>query len=291
MPAATTLLILQKDGKKRADGLVPLYSMGKSPPTTWKKFYLPRSLLGGISKGKDQHWQLHYTISQHFQAVKAFQHLEHQETSKHWSLYRNDVSGHKPADIPAPQSPGGVEVLPTRSSAGRAQSARRARSSCSRQLPVGSIVSTFTQVPGLEETGRSKKTKEQRCLNSSANILSHLDKRHARKTSIIGVQLLLQNSHDYSMHTHIQHRSVQPVSRARRGCMHCCLSSNLHLIPYAGISTEGNKVVTSIMQAQLALWNPCQQLQWRTMDQAALIPVEAAHTLPSPTTSRADSVT
>lgn len=223
MPAATTLLILKKDGKKRADGLVLLYSMGKSPPTTWKKFYLPRSLLGGISKGKDQHWQLHYTILQHFQAVKAFQHLEHQETSKHWGLYSNDVSGHKPADIPAPPNPGGVEVLPTRSSAGRAQSARRARSSCSRQLPVGSIVSTFTQVPGLEETGRSKKTKEQRCLNSSANILSHLDKRHARKTSIIGVQLLLQNSHDCSMHTHIQHRSVQPVSRARRGCMHCCL--------------------------------------------------------------------
>lgn len=110
-------------------------------------------------------------------------------------------------------------MLPTRSSAGRAQSARRARSSCSWQLPVGSIVSTFTQVPGLEETGRSKKTKEQRCLNSSTNILSHLDKRHSRKTSIIAVQLLLQNTHSFSMHTHIQHPAVQPVSRARRGCI------------------------------------------------------------------------
>lgn len=195
--------------KRRARDLVPLYSMAKSSPTTWKGFYLPRSLLGGISTEKDQHWWPHYTILQHFQAIKAFQHLEHQE-SKHWSVYSNDVTGHKWADIPAPQSPQGVEVLPTRSSAGRAQSARRARSSCSRQLPVGSIVSTFTQVPGLEETGRSKKTKEQRSLNSSTNILSHLGKRHARKTIIIAVQLLLENTHNSSMHTHIQHLSVQP---------------------------------------------------------------------------------
>lgn len=141
-------------------------------------------------------------------------------------------------------------MLPTRSSAGRAQSARRARSSCSRQLPVGSMVSTFTQVPGLEETARSKKTKEQRFLNSSTKILSHLDKTRARKTSTIAVQLLLQNTHNSSMHTHIQHPS-----------------------------------------AQVALWNPCHQLQLRTMDQAALIPAEATHTLPSPTTPRADSVT
>lgn len=93
-------------------------------------------------------------------------------------------------------------MLPTRSSAGRAQSARRARSSCSRQLPVGSMVSTFTQVPGLEETARSKKTKEQRFLNSSTKILSHLDKRRARKTSTIAVQLLLQNTQFFYAHTH-----------------------------------------------------------------------------------------
>lgn len=92
--------------------------------------------------------------------------------------------------IAAPQRPEAVEVVPTRSLAGRAQSARRARSSCSRQLPVGSIVSTFTQVPGLEETGRSKKTEEQRCLNSSTNT----EKRPSRKTSVSSLLTSLQNT-------------------------------------------------------------------------------------------------
>lgn len=71
------------------------------------------------------------------------------------------------AALPQSEGPSGVweeiETLPTRSSAGRAQSASRARSSCSRQLPGGSIVSTFTQVPGLEETGKGKrKTTKQK---------------------------------------------------------------------------------------------------------------------------------
>lgn len=77
----------------------------------------------------------------------------------------------------------------------------------------------FHTGPWLGRDWKKQKTKEQRCLNSSTNILSHLDKRHSRKTSIIAVQLLLQNTHSFSMHTHIQHPAVQPVSRARRGCI------------------------------------------------------------------------
>lgn len=48
------------------------------------------------------------------------------------------------------------EMLPTLNSAGKAHSASRARSSCNLESPDGSIVSTFTQVPGLEETKRNK---------------------------------------------------------------------------------------------------------------------------------------
>lgn len=210
MPAATTFLILKKDGKEKSWWPCPIVFNGEIPTNHIERVLFTKIPAGGgIPKGQDQHWWPHYTIFTLFpsnKSLSAFGAPGNKQALK---------SGHKWAHIPAPESPRGVEVLPTRSSAGRAQSARRARSSCSRQLPVGSIVSTFTQVPGLEETGRSKKT-EHRCLNSSTNILSCLDKRHARKTSITAVQLLLQNTHNSSMHTHIQHPSVQPVSRARR---------------------------------------------------------------------------
>lgn len=84
MPAATTFLILKKDGKEKSWWPCPTVFNGEIPTNHMERVLFTKIPSGGeYPRGKTSTDGLITQFLHYFQAIKAFQHLEHQETSKH----------------------------------------------------------------------------------------------------------------------------------------------------------------------------------------------------------------
>lgn len=95
---------------------------------------------------------------------------------------------------------------------------------------MGSIVSTFTQVPGLEETGRAKKKNKQQRAEMPKFLYKHslpVREKRLQETSV----LLLSIAVKAKQVTLCKHdtASLAPIGAGLEGCR-SHLSSNLHLL-------------------------------------------------------------